>query len=333
MKAAICERYDKNSTLLAVKDIETPKPDKDEVLIRIKTAGVNPLDNMIIHGEVKLIVPYKMPLVMGNEFAGVIEDKGENVKDFEVGDRVYGRVPLSKIGAFAEYAAVKQTAVAKVPDYLSDDEAATVPLTALTALQALELMQVKAGEKIFISGGTGSLGAMAIPIASRMGLSVATNGNGENEERVKRLGAEQFIDYKKQDYKDVLSDMDYVLDTLGDRELEKEFGVLKEGGSLVSLRGLPNGEFAKRMGMNPIKQMMFSFAGRKYDSLAARKHQKYHFIFVHEDGAGLQKISDLFGEEKIEASVDEIFGLDDVNAALAKVASGRSKGKTILHIN
>lgn len=333
MKAAILNVYNKNGCDLEIKNISVPDITDNEVLIKIHTAGVNPLDNMIVRGEVKLIVPYKFPLVMGNEFVGTIEKTGAAVKDFKVGDRVYGRMPLSKIGAFAEYACVDCNAIAKVPEYLSDEEAACVPLTALTALQSLELMNPKPGESIFISGGTGSLGAMAIPIAKSMGLSVITNGNGESEERVKALGANCFIDYKKEDYANVIHDVDYVLDTLGDRELPKEFGVLKSGGSLVTLRGLPNGEFAQRYGMPLIKRMMFKMAGRKYDKMAAAKGQKYYFIFVHEDGAGLKRISDIFKDQHIGASLDEVFRLDDVNKAMKKVAFGGSKGKTVLKIS
>ena len=188
MKAAVLTHYDKKGTELDIREISTPTPEEDEVLVKIMTAGVNPLDNMIIRGEVKLIVPYETPLVMGNEFAGVVKKTGKNVAGFKPGDRVYGRMPLKKIGAFAEYAAVKETALAVIPEYLSFEEAATVPLTALTAMQAFEVMDVHAGESVFISGGTGSLGAMAIPVAKSLGLHVYTNGSGDNEERVRKVG-------------------------------------------------------------------------------------------------------------------------------------------------
>jgi NADPH:quinone reductase-like Zn-dependent oxidoreductase len=306
---------------------------ENDVLVKIRTAGVNPLDNMIIRGEVKMIVPYHFPLVMGNEFVGVIEKVGRYVSKFQPGDRVYGRTELKRIGAFAEYAAIDQGAIARVPEYLTDEEAASVPLTALTAMQALALMKPKKGERIFISGGTGSLGAMAIPVAKSYGLTVITNGNGASEERVRRLGADQFLNYKEEDYGKVLSDVDYVLDTLGDRELEKEFSILKDGGSLVSLRGMPNGEFAARTGMPLFKRLLLKLAGRKYDQLAARRNQKYYFIFVHEDGAALERISELFGQNRLEASVDGVYALEEVNEALNKVAAGGSKGKTILKVS
>lgn len=333
MKAAILDKYDKNGRELQIRELPAPEPEPGEVLVRAHTAGVNPLDNMIIRGEVKLIVPYRFPLVMGNELVGTVEALGPGAGRFSVGDRVYGRMPLAKIGAFAECVAVAENALAKVPDYLSDEEAACVPLTALTALQSLELMGAKAGDSIFISGGTGSLGAMAVPVAAGMGLTVATNGNGASEDRMRTLGASTFVDYRKQDYAEVLHDVDFVLDTLGDRELPKEFAVLKAGGMLVSLRGLPNGEFARRSGLPIWKRLAFGLVGGKYDRMAAKREQQYRFVFVHEDGEGLERIPELMGERRLEASVDGVFGLDDVNAALAKVAAGGSKGKTVLKIS
>ena len=332
MKAAILDKYEKLGRDLIISEIPVPEIKNDEVLVKVHTAGVNPLDNMIIRGEVKLIVPYTMPLVMGNEFSGTIEKVGSDVHGFAVGERVYGRLPLSRIGAFAEYVSVSCDAIAKVPEYLSDEEATAVPLTSLTALQALELLQVEAGDTVFISGGTGSFGAMAIPIAKSKGLKVITNGSASQRERVISLGADRFIDYKTEDYSKVLRDMDGVIDTLGEHELPKEFGILKHGGHLVSLRGLPNGEFASRMHMPLWKRMLFKVAGMKYDRLASRSQQHYHFIFVHEDGHGLQQVSRLFEEKRIPASVDEVFALEDVNQALKKIASGGSKGKTILKI-
>lgn len=333
MKAAVLTGYDKNGRALEIRDVPMPEMKDNDVLVKIRTAGVNPLDNMIIKGEVKMIVPYSFPLIMGNELVGIVEKVGKSVRKFQSGDRVYGRMELKRIGAFAEYAAIDQGAIARVPDYLSDEEAASVPLTALTAMQALALMKPKKGDTLFISGGTGSLGAMAIPVAKSYGLTVITNGNGASEERVRRLGVDRFIDYKKEDYAKVLSNVDYVLDTLGDRELEKEFSILKDGGSLVSLRGMPNGEFATRTGMSMIKRLLLKVAGRKYDQMAARRNQKYYFVFVHEDGAALERISEIFGQNRLEASVDGVFSLDDVNEALKKVASGGSKGKTVLKIS
>ena len=329
MKAAI---LNKKNAPLEVTDISVPEINDDEVLVKVKYAGVNPLDNMIVREEVKLITPYKYPLVMGNEFSGVIEKTGSKVSDFSEGDRVYARMPLDKIGAFAEYLAINNGAIAKIPDYLSFEEAACVPLTALTAMQAFELMQPIADESIFISGGTGSLGAMAIPIAKSMGLKVITSGSARNEKRVTELGVDEFFDYRTQDYSEILTDVDYVLDTLGEKELEKEFKILKTGGTLVSLKGLPNREFAERMGLSFVKKGLFKVAGMKFDKMASKKNQKYYFLFVESNGRQLEEVSRIFAEKNIKPSVDEIYGLNDVNNALSKVDKGGSKGKTLIKI-
>ena len=329
MKAAVLNKKNED---LEIKEVPMPEIDEDDVLVKVKYAGVNPLDNMIVREEVKLITPYKYPLVMGNEFSGIVEKTGSSVTDFTEGDRVYARMPLNKIGAFAEYVAINKYAIAKIPDYLKFDEAACVPLTALTAIQAFELMNPSKGEKIFISGGTGSLGAMAIPIAKDLGLHIITSGSEKNRQRVMDLGVSEFIDYKTQDYSEILSDVDYVLDTLGESELEKEFKILKPGGILVSLKGLPNEEFAKRMGLSTVKKLLFKFAGRKFDKLANKKNQKYYFLFVESNGKQLEQVSRIFEEKNIKPSIDTVFELSDVNKAMDKVDKGGSKGKTLIKI-
>ena len=262
MRAVILNKYNKEGNI-EIKTIPIPAIERNEVLVKIKYAGVNPLDNMIIREEVKFIVPYDFPLVMGNEFSGVIEKIGSEVTEFKVGDRVYGRMPLNKIGAFAEYTAIDKGAIAIIPNYLSFKEVACIPLTALTAMQAYELMDAKSGERVFISGGTGSFGAMAIPILKSLGLRISTSGSGSNKDRVMKLGADEFFDYKIEDYSEILHDVDYVLDTVGDKELEKEFRILKNGGKLISLKGMPNPDFAERIGLGCFKKLILKCFGKK----------------------------------------------------------------------
>ncbi|MBM7636669.1 NADP-dependent oxidoreductase [Streptococcus saliviloxodontae] len=330
MKAAQLLRYSKTSTDLTINDIAKPKPKADEILVKVKAAGVNPVDNMITAGDVKLIVPYDLPLTAGNEFAGIVEETGSQVTQFKAGDRVYARMPLEKTGAFAEYLTISEKEVALIPDYLTFEEAATVPLTALTAYQALDLLKVEAGKTIFISGGTGGFGAVAIPLAKAHGLKVITNGGARNEARVRELGVDQFIDYQKEDYTKVLSNVDYVIDTLGGQELDKQFSILKKGGSLVTLRGVPNKAFAQSMGLSGFKQFLFGLVGRKYDKLAAKNDQTYHFIFVQSNGQQLTEISQIFQEKQVPTSIDTIYDFEEVNKALDKVKNGRSQGKTIV---
>lgn len=330
MKAALATKYNKNNINLEIREVKKPTVEKNAVLIKVSTAGVNPLDNMITRGEVKLITPYKLPLVAGNEVVGIVEELGSEVSSYKKGDRVFSRLPLNKIGAFGEYIAVNEKDIALVPQYLTDEEAAAVPLTALTIIQALELMNIEKGKIIFISGGTGGVGAMAIPIAKAKGLKVITNGNGANRERVLALGAEQFIDYKTEDYTKVLSDIDYVLDTLGGKETEKQMSIMKKGGKLVSLKGMPNGAFARRMNLPKWKQWLFSLAGRSFDKMAQKYSVSYDFIFVESNGEQLKEVANLFEELKIKPSIDTVYSFNDINKALDKVANGNSKGKTII---
>ena len=324
MKVAQHTIYNKNNLILNITTIEKPTISKNQVLVKVKTAGVNPLDNMISRGEVKLIVPYSLPQTAGNEVVGIVEEVGSEVTAFKNGDRVFGRLPLDAIGAFAEYVAVDSDALAFVPDYLSDEEAAAVPLTALTIMQAL------AGKTIFISGGTGGVGGMAIPIAKAKGLTVITNGDASNKERVLSIGADRFIDYKTEDYTQTVSDVDYVLDTLGGVETEKQMSIMKKGGHLVSLRAMPNGDFAKAMNLPKWKLFLFGLAGRKFDKMAQKYGVHYHFIFVRSNGAQLQEVADIFTKLEIKPSIDTVYTFDEVNAALDKVANGRSRGKTVL---
>ena len=330
MKAAQHTSYNKKNITLKLTEITTPSITDKEVLVKVTAAGVNPLDNMISRGEVKMIVPYKLPQTAGNEVVGIIEEIGSQVKNLKVGDRVFGRLPLDHIGAFAEYVAVDSQALAKVPDYLSDEEAAAVPLTALTIMQALELMGAQAGKTIFISGGTGGVGGMAIPIAKAKGLTVITNGAGDSAERVLKLGSDRFIDYKTEDYTKTISQVDYVLDTLGGAETEKQMSIMKKGGHLVSLRAMPNGAFAKRMYLPKWKQMILGLAGRKFDKMADKYGVHYHFIFVESNGAQLQEVADLFSKLEIKPSIDTVYPFEEVNSALDKVANSRSRGKTVL---
>lgn len=330
MKIAQLTKYNKNNIKLNSTDAPKPEVSANDVLVKVTAAGVNPLDNMISRGEVKLITPYKLPLIAGNEVVGIVENVGNQVHRFKKGDRVFARLPLNRIGAFAEYVAIDSAALASVPSYLTDIEAAAVPLTALTITQALELMGAESGKTLFISGGTGGVGAMAIPIAKAKGMTVITNGNVSNKERVLGLGADRFIDYKAEDYTQTLSQIDYVLDTLGGLETEKQMSILKKGSRLVSLRGMPNGTFAKRMNLPKWKQILFGLVGQKFDKLANKYGVTYDFIFVESNGRQLQEIADLFTKLQIKPSIDTVFSFEQINEALHKVAHGRSRGKTVI---
>lgn len=331
MKAVQIKNYTKT---LHTELCEVPLPTigDDEVLVKVMAAAVNPLELLIMSGSVKLIQNYKMPLTLGNECAGVVEKVGRKVRRFKAGDRVYARLPLAKIGAFAEYVAITQTALAKMPAGYEYDVAAAIPLTGLTAYQGLvEELSAQAGETLLIPGGSGSLGQMAVPIAKALGLHVIVTGNARAKERTLALGADEYLDYRQDNYWEKLSDLDMVMDTLGPAEFEHELSVLRKGGRLLSLRTGPNRAFAIQRQDPALKKALFSLAGFKYDKKARQQGKTYRFMFVRADGTQLEKVTEIVEKQHILPAVDpHRFTLEEADDALQLVANGRINGKVIL---
>lgn len=275
-----------------------------------------------------------MPLTLGNECSGVIEKVGKKVVDFQPGDSVYARLPLHKIGAFAEYVAVDQKEIAKMPEHYDFVTAAAIPLTGLTAYQAIvEELEAKPGETILIPGGSGSFGQMAVPIAKSFELHVIVTGNARAREQFLAMGVDQYLEYKQENYWEQLSEIDYVIDTLGASEFEHELSVLKKGGRLVSLRTGPNKAFAERMHFSGLKKLLFTLAGSKFDKAARKQGKEYRFLFVRSDGAQLRKITEIVEKQQIKPAIDSrIFSLSQVNEALRLVAKGPLNGKVIIQL-
>ena len=333
MKAVQITSYTKNiNTILS--DIPVPQISDSEVLIQVKAAAVNPMELLILTGSIKLIQDYPMPLTLGNECSGIVEQVGSKVKEFQKGDRVYTRLPIGKIGAFAEYVAVEQDAVAKMPEGYDFNIAAAIPLTGLTAYQAIvEELEAKPGQTILIPGGSGSFGQMAVPIAKALGLRVIVTGNARTKEQFLTMGVDRYLDYKTENYWEVLSDIDHVIDTLGPDEFEHELAVLKKGGRLVSLRTGPNKVFAEHNGFTGLKKQMFSLAGSKFDKAAQKQGKEYRFVFVRSDGAQLQKITEIVEKQQVKPAVDpHVFSLAQVNEALQLVAKGQLNGKVMIQM-
>ncbi|MGO4953291.1 NADP-dependent oxidoreductase [Paenibacillus sp. DRB1-1] len=330
MRAAQIQKYSK-IIQVEINDVNIPQINNHEVLVKVKAAGVNPLDILNLNGSVRMIANYKLPLTLGNELSGIIEAVGDDVLNFKVGDPVYTRLPLNKIGAFAEYAAVNEDALSIMPENLSFIEAAAVPLTALTAYQALhDVLHAQPNRKLFIPGGTGGFGAMAIPIAKSMGLYVITSGSERGRSRTLSVGADQFINYKAENYANILSDIDYVIDTLGAKEIKAELGILKRQGKLVSLKAGPNYRFAVDNHFPLWKKAVFGLVGARLDSLARKNQNEYRFLFVQANGSQLQEITKLVEKENIKPSIDSTYTFGDINKALIKVSMGHSQGKVIV---
>src|SRR5437660_7550098 len=211
-----------------------PEPEvrDDDVLVQVHAASLNQLDSKIRDGEFKLILPYRLPLILGNDVAGVVVRVGSKVRRFKPGDAVYARPHQDRIGTFAEFIAMNEADVALKPKNLTIEEAASIPVVGLTAWQVLvERANLKQGQKVLIHAGSGGVGTVAIQLAKHLGASVATTTSTANLEWVKRLGADLVIDYRKDDFENILQDYDVVLNSLGPETLEKSLRVLKPGES------------------------------------------------------------------------------------------------------
>ncbi|MGK5023450.1 NADP-dependent oxidoreductase [Janthinobacterium sp. RB2R34] len=332
MQAFIVERYGKKN---ALQQAEVPMPElrDDEVLIEVHAAGVNLLDAKIRSGEFKLILPYTTPFILGHDVAGVVTRIGPRVRQFKVGDEVYSRPDDLRIGTFAQFVAVKESSVALKPGNLTMEEAASVPLVALTAWQALVgRADLKKGQKVFIQAGSGGVGTVAIQLARHLGATVATTAGTSNLAWVKSLGADIVVDYKKDDFESVLGDYDVVLNSQDGKTLAKSLNVLKPGGKLISISGPPDAVFAEAI-KAPwlVRQVMraLSFGTRRK---AERLQLGYSFLFMQANGSELQQITSLIESGAMRPVVDKVFPFEASNEALAYVESRRAKGKVVIKV-
>ncbi|WP_349970003.1 NADP-dependent oxidoreductase [Pseudomonas caspiana] len=331
MKAFFIERYGKGGGRIA--EVPDPQVGPTDVLVQIKAASINILDSKIRSGEFKQILPYAFPLILGNDLAGVVVRVGRDVQQFKPGDEVYARPEQDRIGTFAELISVNQHSLALKPRNVSMEQAASLPLVALTAWQVLvETAQVKKGQKVLIHAGSGGVGSIAIQLAKHLGAFVATTTSTSNVEWVKALGADIVIDYKKQDFETVLNDYDVVLNSLDSVVLKKSVKCLKPGGLLVSISGPPTPEFGNAQGLSwAVKQILrlLSFGIRKASHAAGIK---YSFVFMRSDGAQLQEITTLVESGAIKPIIDEVYPFASIADALTYVEQGRAKGKVVINL-
>lgn len=331
MKAFIVNKYTKGG--LQFTDVPTPVVGDNDVLLAVHSASVNLLDSKIKNGEFKLILPYKMPLTLGHDIAGVVTQKGKNVRKFEVGDEVYSRTPDYNTGTFAEYIAINEKDVAFKPKNLSMEEAASIPLVALTAWQALvEKANLKKGQKVFIQAGSGGVGTIAIQLAKHLGATVATTASKQSFELLKRLGADVLIDYKTQDFESLLADYDIVLNSQDAKTLEKSIKILKTNGEVISISGPPTAKFASENGLPWFLKVIFSLLSFSIRSKAKKNHVNYSFLFMRAEGNQLQEITRLIEADIIKPVIDKVFTFEQTNDALEYVESGRAKGKVVIKI-
>ncbi|MEV4947837.1 NADP-dependent oxidoreductase [Streptomyces sp. NPDC053755] len=331
MKAYLIEEYGALSGVRAA-EIPDPEPGADDVLVRIHAASVNPLDLRIRDGDFKRILPYRLPLVLGNDLAGVVVRVGPAVTRFSVGDEVYARPRKDRIGTFAELIAVHQDDLAPKPAALSMAEAASLPLVALTSWQALvDRAQVRPGQKVLVHAGAGGVGTIALQLARHLGAQVATTASAADADLVGKLGADVVVDYRTQDFAEVLEGYDVVLDSLGGETLEKSLRVLRPGGKAISIAGPPDAAFARELGAPVVLRQAMNALSFRTRRSAKRQGVAYSFLFMKARGDQLREITRLVDAGEIRPVVDRVFPFDRTREAMEYAEKGRAKaGKVVI---
>ncbi|MBP1206917.1 NADPH:quinone reductase-like Zn-dependent oxidoreductase [Duganella sp. 1411] len=332
MKALVLKRYNKAGKL-EFAEIARPIVGSDEMLVQVRAAGLNPIDNMIPTGAFKPLLKFELPAVMGNDLAGVVVQVGNRVSRFKVGDAVYATLFDLGRGSLAEYAVVPESAAALKPANLDFVQAAAMPMVALTVWQALkERMRLKPGQKLFVPAGSGGIGTMAIQLAKQFGATVGTTTSTANVELVRGLGADEVVDYKRQNFEETMKDYDAVLGTVRGDGLEKALRIVRPGSTVVSLIGPPDAAFARGRGMNFFMRFVFGLLSRKIIGLARGRGAGYAFMFVRPDGAQLAEIGKLLENGSVRPVIDKVFPFTEAVEALAYLAQGRAKGKVVVRM-
>lgn len=332
MKALVFKRYGKPDQI-AFADLPRPSPKPDEILVQVHAAGLNPIDNVIPKGTFKPILRFSLPAVLGSDLAGVVVEVGSRVTRFKPGDEVFASIFDLGEGALAEFARVPETAAALKPVTLNLVEAASIPMVGLTSWQALkERARLRPGQKVFIPAGAGGIGTFAIQLAKYLGAKVGTTTSSGNADLVRSLGADEVVDYNKQQFEDVLRDYDAVLGTVRGDAIEKSVRILKPESNIVSLIGPPDSAFARARGMNFFMVLVFGLLSRKIIRHASRRGIAYSFLFVHPDGGQLAEIGELLESGQIRPVIDKVFPFEKAQEALAYLGKGRAKGKVVVQM-
>ncbi|QAS53219.1 NADP-dependent oxidoreductase [Halobacillus litoralis] len=310
MKAVVIEQYG-NKEQLIEKEIEMPVAGSKQVVVELHATSINPIDWKLREGYLKEMLNFEFPIILGWDAAGTIKEVGSEVNKFEVGDRVFARPATTRFGTYAEYTAIDEDLLAHLPENVSFEEAAAVPLAGLTAWQCLvDFADIQEGDRVLIHAGSGGVGHYAIQLAKKMGAYVATTASGKNRDWVEELDVDEFINYKEEDFSELLSDFDIVLDTLGGSVQEKSFKVLKEGGRLPSIVQPPEEKIAK-----------------EHDVKAG-------FVWLEPCGEKLSKLADMMEEGSLVSIVGQRFGFSakEIKKAHELSETHHAKGKIVVNI-
>ncbi|GJK56552.1 alcohol dehydrogenase [Enterobacter cloacae] len=333
MKAFTFKRYGK-SPELGFDDVDFPSPGDDEILVKVYAVGLNPIDNMIPTGMFKRVLHFSLPATLGSDVSGVVVATGRRVTRFKAGDEVFASIFDRGTGSLAEFVRVPENLAALKPATLDFVQAASLPMVSLTSLQALtERAKLRAGQKVFIPAGSGGIGSFAIQLAKHLGATVGTTTSTANIDWVSRLGADEVVDYKKQEFEKVLSGYDIVLGTIRGDAIEKSTQILKPGGKIVSLIGPLDTAFARERHLNVFLRFVLGLMSRKIMRLSKKRGLTYSFLFVRPDGSQLSQIAELMDAQRIKPVIDNVFPFAETGDAFAYLARGHAKGKVVVKIH
>ena len=328
MRAFVIKEY---TGPLQESDVPEPTVGDRDVLVRVQAAGLNVLDEKIRAGDFKQILPYRLPLIPGNDVAGTVIRVGAEVRAFKPGDEVYARPDQDRIGTFAERIAVDEADLALKPESISMEEAGSLPLVALTAWQALvERGNVQPGQKVLIHAGAGGVGSIAIQLAKHLGATVAATASAGNLDFVRGLGADIAIDYRSQDFEQLLSGYDLVLDSLGGENLKKSLRILRPGGKAIGIVGPPDPAFAREAGLNPILRLAVTGLSAGIRRQARKLGVSYEFLFMRASGDQLRQITALIDNGALRPIVGKVFPFDQTVQALQALEKGGIRGKFVI---
>ena len=330
MKALTFKRYGK-SPEIGFADVPRPTLKGDELLVKVHAVGLNPIDNMIPTGMFKPVLHFQLPATLGSDLAGVVTEVGRDVTRFKPGDAVFASIFDLGTGALAEFAVVPERVAALKPANLDFVQAASIPMVGLTSWQTLkEGLNLRAGQKLFIPAGSGGIGTFAIQLAKYLGAKVGTTTSTGNVPLVSRLGADEIVDYKQQEFENVLRGYDAMLGTVRGGTIEKSIAILKPGSKIVSIVGPLDAAFARAKRLNFVLRFVFGLMSRKIMRLARQRDVSYQFHFVRPDGAQLNEIGNLLTAERIQPVIDKVFPFEQAKEALDYLAQGRSRGKVVV---
>jgi NADPH:quinone reductase-like Zn-dependent oxidoreductase len=310
MKAAQISDYG-DSSQININEVVKPELKDSQVLVEVHASSLNPFDSMVRSGYLKDAVPLELPFTLGGDIAGIVVEVGADAKNMALGDKVYGQanVVAGNSGALAEFSATSSEQIAKMPSNLDFEQAASLPLVGVSALQAIyEHLELKSGQKILIHGGAGGIGAIAIQIAKNLGAYVAVTATGDAISFVKDLGADEVIDYKTENFSTIVSDYDAVFDTVGGDDFVKSYAVLKQGGKAVSMIAPADEAKANEYGITALTQ------STKVTTEA------------------LDKLSELVEAGVVKPNVYKILPLSETRQAFDLRESGQASGKVVINI-